>query len=57
MGAAVWALAILLGPLFASAGPLALALLVGGGAAAYGALGALLGAFRLSDFRAAVRRG
>ena len=57
MGAAVWTLALLLGPLFASAGPLALALLVGGGAVAYGALGALLGAFRLSDFRAAVRRG
>ena len=57
MGAAVWALALLLGPLFAAAAPLALALLVGGGALAYGALGALLGAFRLSDFRAAMRRG
>ncbi len=59
MGAALWVLEVILGPAFGTAGLryLALALLVAGGMAAYFAAGQVLGAFRLSEFRSAMRRG
>ena len=56
MGAALWALNLALGPVWSAARPLALLLLVLGGAASYFALAHLLGALRLSDLRGAMRR-
>ena len=58
MGAVLWAAHLLLAPMLAAAGwrYLGLALLIGAGAVGYFAAGALLGAFRLSDFTALRRR-
>ncbi|GAB4291737.1 MAG: murein biosynthesis integral membrane protein MurJ [Roseovarius sp.] len=58
MGAALWGLALLLTPLFGHAGWrwLALAVLIGAGGAVYALAGQALGAFRLSEFRAALSR-
>ena len=58
MGGVIWGLALPLGTLFGTPGgnALALLLLVGAGMASYFALGHALRAFRLSDFRAALRR-
>ncbi len=58
MGAVMLGVVIVIGPMF-GAGKLrylALAILVGSGMATYFAIGHLLGAFRLSEFRAAMRR-
>jgi putative peptidoglycan lipid II flippase len=60
MGVVLWfASAILLGPFLGMAGwrYLALLVLVGAGMLSYFVLGQMLGAFRLSDFRGALRRG
>lgn len=58
MGALLWALAEVLRPALEGPGRVAaLALLVGAGIAGYFAIGAAVGAFRLADFRAAMRRG
>lgn len=57
MGAVLWAANLALFPLYAGGlRPVALALLVFAGMASYGALGQLLGAFRLAEVRAALRR-
>ncbi len=58
MGAVLIGLAIVLGPMFGAGGLkyLALLILVGGGALSYFGFGQLLGAFRLSEFKAAMRR-
>ena len=58
MGAVLWAAHLLLAPMLATAGwrYLGLALLVTAGAVGYFAAGALVGAFRLSDFTGAVKR-
>lgn len=58
MGAALWAAALGLAPMLATEGLrwAALALLIGVGVVSYFASGALLGAFRLSDFTALRRR-
>jgi putative peptidoglycan lipid II flippase len=58
MGAGLWAGLLLWGPLLGLPGWkfAGLAILVFGGVAVYGALGQMLGAFRLSEFRAALRR-
>jgi len=58
MGAVLWGLSAALTPLFALGGWrwLALAVLIGAGAASYAVAGQVLGAFRLSEFRAALRR-
>ncbi|WP_368185108.1 murein biosynthesis integral membrane protein MurJ [Aestuariibius sp. HNIBRBA575] len=58
MGIFLWWMAVLLGPFFA-AGPLrylALLILVASGIASYFGLGQLLGAFRLAEFKSALRR-
>ncbi|HHB81135.1 MAG TPA: murein biosynthesis integral membrane protein MurJ, partial [Aliiroseovarius sp.] len=59
MGAVLLGLQIALGPMFGAGGLkyLALLIMVTVGAASYFAIGALIGAFRLSEFKAAVRRG
>jgi len=59
MGAVLWGVNLLIGPMFGFEGwrYLALVLMVGAGMISYGLFGQMLGAFRLSDFRAAVRRG
>lgn len=59
MGAFLWLAALLLTPLLGTAGwryP-ALAILVISGIAVYGILGQMLGAFRIAEFRKAMRRG
>ncbi|MEQ9258938.1 MAG: murein biosynthesis integral membrane protein MurJ [Roseovarius sp.] len=58
MGAVLWAAATLLSPLFALGGWrwLALLALLASGTAAYAVAGQVLGAFRLAEFRAALRR-
>ena len=58
MGAVLWLVALALGPMFTTPGwrALALVLLVGLGAASYFAIGHLIHAFRLSDFRSAMKR-
>jgi len=59
MGAILWALALPLGPMLDKAGldALALVILIVVGAASYFIIGHMIHAFRLSDFRAALRRG
>ncbi len=59
MGVALWAAVLVLGPMLQMAGwrYLALAVLVGIGAAVYFGIGQMIGAFRLSEFRRAMRRG
>ncbi|MCC5988411.1 MAG: murein biosynthesis integral membrane protein MurJ [Pararhodobacter sp.] len=58
MGLSLWLAAAALGPMLAGpARVLALMALVGVGTVSYFGLGALIGAFRLSDIRAAMRRG
>jgi len=59
MGAILWALALPLGPMLDKAGldALALVILIVVGAASYFIIGHVIHAFRLSDFRAALRRG
>jgi putative peptidoglycan lipid II flippase len=58
MGAGLWAGLLVWGPLLGLPGWkfLGLAILVLGGIAVYGILGQMLGAFRLSEFRRALRR-
>ncbi|MCK0141859.1 murein biosynthesis integral membrane protein MurJ [Aliiroseovarius sp. F20344] len=59
MGAVIWAMLIVMGPMFGLAGLkiIALLILVIGGIIVYGIFGQLLGAFRLSEIKAAFRRG
>ncbi len=59
MGAVLWGVMVLIGPMFGMGGLkyLALAILVGVGMLAYFGLGQLIGAFRLSELRAGLRRG
>lgn len=59
MGGVLWAAQTALAPMLVAAGwrYLALALLIGAGIVSYFAAGAALGAFRLADFKSAVRRG
>jgi putative peptidoglycan lipid II flippase len=59
MGVALWALALILGPFLGISGLRygALAVLVGCGIGIYFAAGQMVGAFRLSEFRAALKRG
>ena len=59
MGAVLWAGVIMIGPMLGlpTLRYLALALLVGLGMGAYGLIGQMLGAFRLSEFKSALRRG
>ncbi|WP_300519942.1 murein biosynthesis integral membrane protein MurJ [Aliiroseovarius sp.] len=59
MGAVLWIGAVALGPMFGAGALryLALALLVTLGMVAYGMIGQMLGAFRLGEFKAAMRRG
>ena len=59
MGAVLWMGAVALGPMFGAGALryLALALLVALGMVAYGMIGQMLGAFRLGEFKAAMRRG
>ena len=59
MGAVLWGAALLLAPFIFAPSALrygALLLLVGIGIVSYFGLGHLIGAFRLSEFRAALRR-
>jgi putative peptidoglycan lipid II flippase len=58
MGVAMWGTLILLGPLFGQSGLryLALLLLLGVGGVSYALAGQVLGAFRMSEFRNALRR-
>ena len=58
MGWVLWSMTIVLGPLFAGGGIrwLALLILISSGAASYFFSGHLIGAFKLSDFRGALRR-
>ena len=58
MGAVLWGVAVLLTPVFALGGWrwLALLVLIGAGSVTYFASGQLLGAFRISEFRASLRR-
>ena len=58
MGGVLWLVALGLGPMFSTPGwrALALALLVGLGAASYFGIGHMIHAFRLSDFRSAMKR-
>jgi len=59
MGALLWALTLLLGGMLGTPGldALALVILIVVGAAGYFAIGHVIHAFRMSDFRAALRRG
>ncbi len=59
MGAVMLGVLIVIGPMFGTGGLryLALAILVGSGMGSYFLIGQLIGAFRLSEFRAALRRG
>jgi len=59
MGAVIWGLALVLGPILSIAGWrwLALFVLVGLGALAYGLIGQALGAFRLQEIGHRLRRG
>ncbi|MDQ2094668.1 murein biosynthesis integral membrane protein MurJ [Rhodalgimonas zhirmunskyi] len=58
MGGVLWAANLALGPMLEAAGwrYFGLLLLVGSGLVSYGLFGQLLGAFRLSEFRSALRR-
>jgi putative peptidoglycan lipid II flippase len=58
MGAVIWAASVVFVPMWTTGAleALGLLLLVLLGAATYFGLGALIGAFKLSDFRAAVKR-
>lgn len=58
MGAILWVVSALLTPFFALGGWrwLALLALIAAGSVAYGAAGQMIGAFRLSEFRSALRR-
>ncbi|MGQ0565686.1 MAG: murein biosynthesis integral membrane protein MurJ [Gemmobacter sp.] len=58
MGAVLWGLVVLLGPALGTPGwrYVALGLLVAGGSAAYFATGFAIGAFRMAEFRGALRR-
>lgn len=59
MGAVLWVGVVALGPMFGAGALryLALGLLVTLGMLAYGMIGQMLGAFRLGEFKAAMRRG
>lgn len=59
MGGVLWATQTALAPMLVEPGwrYLALALVIGAGVVSYFGAGALLGGFRLADFKAAVRRG
>lgn len=59
MGFVLWSVNLLLGPLIVAAGwrYLALLILIAAGAVSYGLAGQIFGAFRLRDFRSALRRG
>ena len=59
MGGALWAMTIVLGPALGTDGwrYLALTILILGGVVAYFLSGHLIGAFKLSDFRRAAKRG
>jgi putative peptidoglycan lipid II flippase len=59
MGGTLWAMTITLGPALGTEGwrYLALTILILGGVVAYFLSGHVLGAFKLSDFRRAARRG
>jgi putative peptidoglycan lipid II flippase len=59
MGAGLWSGVLVWGPLLGLPGWkfLGLAILVGGGILVYAILGQLLGAFRIREFRSALRRG
>ncbi|WP_322865185.1 murein biosynthesis integral membrane protein MurJ [Aquicoccus sp. G2-2] len=59
MGAVLWGVNLLLGPLITAPGwrYLALLILVGAGMLSYALIGQLLGAFALREFRASMRRG
>jgi len=59
MGAGLWSGVLVWGPLLGLPGwkYLGLAILVGGGIGVYAILGQLLGAFRVGEFRRALRRG
>ena len=59
MGAVLWGVNLLIGPLITAPGwrYLALLILVGSGMASYFAAGQALGAFALHEFRASLRRG
>ncbi|HFQ15395.1 MAG TPA: murein biosynthesis integral membrane protein MurJ [Rhodobacteraceae bacterium] len=58
MGAVMVGVVIMIGPMFGAGAwrYLALAILVGSGIAAYFGIGQLIGAFRISEFKAALRR-
>ncbi|WP_380057858.1 murein biosynthesis integral membrane protein MurJ [Falsihalocynthiibacter sp. SS001] len=58
MGVCLWFSSLMLGPLFGAGGPKALGLiiLIAIGIVSYFGIGHLIGAFRLGDFRAAMRR-
>ena len=59
MGALLWVIVIALGPMFGIPGLdiIALAVLVIGGIVAYGFIGQMFGAFRLSEIKGVLRRG
>ncbi len=59
MGAVLWAMMVVLGPMFGMDGLryVALAVLIGAGAVSYFAVAHLIGALPLSDIRQALRRG
>ncbi len=59
MGAVLWGIVIMVGPMFGMAGLkfIALLILVGGGMLSYALFGQLFGAFRLGELKAALRRG
>ena len=58
MGAVLWALMLIIGPMLGMGAwrYLGVTILVIGGMAAYFAIGAMIGAFRISDFKGAMRR-
>ncbi|UWQ14923.1 murein biosynthesis integral membrane protein MurJ [Aliiroseovarius sp. M344] len=59
MGAVLWIMVIILGPMFGMPGLkiIALIIIVIGGILTYGVLGQLFGAFRLAEIKSALRRG
>ncbi|OIP82750.1 MAG: murein biosynthesis integral membrane protein MurJ [Rhodobacterales bacterium CG2_30_65_12] len=58
MGAIIWAVSIPLQPMLGTSGlgPIAVLLLVAAGAVSYFGIGQLIGAFRLAEFKAAMKR-
>jgi putative peptidoglycan lipid II flippase len=58
MGAVLWALMLLIGPMFGMGAwkYLGVTILVIGGMASYFVIGSMIGAFRISDFKGAMRR-